>query len=264
MKPLLVFGLRGTLVERIHVRSIPAGMPQPDLTVGLSKVWLRPHMLRTLLALQPHCRLALWSSTTQRNTSPLVEAVFNTPRLYNATDSPKAVEENDGDGVASSAPLPPSPPAAAAEEKEGSERRRRFSSRCAGADAQEGEERDGDAPVQCPVTFEFIWAREYTGADGFRRRNAVVRDDAHATVKDLGLVFKQFPSIAQPHNTILIDDTPSKGKLHADNALWLDTCEGLKVRDTTGMLRLQQFVLDEVCKAKDVRELLPRRIRGGS
>lgn len=247
MKPLLIFGLRGTLVERIHVRKMPAGMPQPDLTVGLSKVWLRPEMLATLLALQEHCNLALWSSTTLRNTTPLVEAVFSTQKFFETFGAGNS-EEGAVGGEAAAVPV--------AEEAAAAGERRRFSKR-----RDDGQASSVGGPFKSPINFQFVWSREHTKADDFRRRNAIIDDDAHATVKDLEAVFRQFPAIAQPHNTILIDDTPSKTKQNADSFLWLDSCEGLRVQDSKGMADLRRFVLEEVCKAKDVRDLLPHRIR---
>ncbi|CCW67863.1 unnamed protein product [Phytomonas sp. Hart1] len=235
MKPLLIFGLRGTLIERLYTSRIPNGMPTPDLTVGITKVWLRPHLLSTLRALQEHCNLAVWSSTTGRNTNPLVNAVFNfhsiNPSLStNDTKAPDSAET-------------PS----------------RFRKR-GGKTSSGGKTGDAPAGLEQPLKFEFIWSREHTSIDEFRRRNSVVNIDAHATVKDLSRVFQQFPEIAQPSNTIIIDDTPSKCKLQADNYIWLDTCEELAIQDEHGMKLLQSFIMEKILPAKDVRGLLPVRI----
>ncbi|CCW64273.1 unnamed protein product [Phytomonas sp. EM1] len=251
MKPLLIFGLRGTLVERLHARNVPSGMPAPDLTVGLAKVWLRPHLLSTLLALQEHCRLAVWSSTTARNTRPLMSAVFN---AY-ATDADPGIVT--GSRVAKQLKAQSSEAAPGSTETVSRFRKR-------GGKASSGFQTDDvSASLEQSPKFEFIWSREHTSVDDFRRRNAVVNDDAYATVKDLSRVFQQFQEIAQPSNTVLIDDTPSKGKLHADNFLWLDTCEGLGIQDQQGMRQLHTFVMEKLLPAKDVRELLPARIRTG-
>ncbi|RNE97177.1 hypothetical protein TraAM80_09449 [Trypanosoma rangeli] len=194
MRPLLVFGLRGTLLERIHASRMPPGMPDGAITVGMSRVWLRPGALESLQALQEHCTLAIWSSTTARNTAPVMEAVFQTH-----SGSPK-------------------------------------------------------------VQFAFVWSREHTTSDDFRRTNAASRDDQHATVKDLREVFHRFPDIATPQNTVLIDDTPSKGKHNAANFLWLETCEELKIENAQVMPALRRFVEQTLLAEKDVRRLLPVRI----
>ncbi|CAD2219374.1 hypothetical protein AGDE_02220 [Angomonas deanei] len=207
-KPLLIFGLRGTLLERVHVRRLPQNAPKEDLTVGLSKVWLRPGMVDTLLTLQNHCRLAVWSSTTARNTTPLIEAVFQDASVFDIHN-------------------------------------------------------EGKKNLKPPIKFEFVWTREHTVADDFRRSSAVVRDDEHATLKDLSSVFRQYAAIANEKNTVLIDDTPSKARMHADNYLWLDSCEGDGIKDTKAMKKLQDFVLQELLETSDVRDVLPRRIRRG-
>lgn len=239
VKPLLVFGLRGTLVERIHVRKVPAGMPAPDLSVGLAKVWLRPHLMETLLALQEHCRLAVWSSTTARNTAPLMEAVFNSPRQYANCGAAAAAAERaeDAEGDAGAAAL----------------KAARFARRSGAA--------GGGAAFKPPLAFEFVWTREHTSVDDFRRVNAVTHEDEHATVKDLSQVFRTYPAIATPENTILIDDTPSKAKMHAANYLWLETCEELCIQRESGLPELRRFVEEVVLKQSDVRRVLPTRIR---
>ncbi|KPI83927.1 hypothetical protein ABL78_7027 [Leptomonas seymouri] len=273
-KPLLVFGLRGTLLERIHVRSVPEGMPAPDLTVGTSKIWLRQHMVEVLQALQPHCRLAIWSSTTARNTHPLVSAVFDSHLQMSAAAAAASVT-GTGSAVGSGFARASAPPAAAeaasasssplSSSEKGSSRVGRFDKKKKAGPAMEAA-KDGSAAadaadVPTPIRFEFVWSREHTRADDFRRLNASVLDDTHATVKDLSLIFTQFPAIAQPENTVLIDDTPSKAKMHADNYLWLDSCQGFNIAETNGMRRLQEFVMQELVPAKDVRDVLCCRIR---
>ena len=288
LKPLLVFGLRGTLLERIHTRNVPQNMPAPDMTVGTSKIWLRPHMMEVLQALQPHCRLAIWSSTTARNTHPLVSAVFDLGLHTHAATKAAAVgaapvDSGAGKGFARASvspsaakadPASASASSTAAEKTNG--RAGRFDKKkttapvaaaaAAAAAAPETAVKDegvssskGGTPV--PIHFEFVWTREHTRADDFRRLNASVLYDNHATVKDLSQIFAQFPAIAQPENTVLIDDTPSKAKMHADNYLWLDTCQELNITDTKGMRRLQEFVMTELVPAKDVRDVLCRRVR---
>ncbi|KPA77331.1 putative mitochondrial TFIIF-stimulated CTD phosphatase [Leptomonas pyrrhocoris] len=264
LKPLLVFGLRGTLMERIHVRNVPENMPAPDLTVGTSKVWLRPHMMEVLRALQPHCRLAIWSSTTARNSHPLVSAVFDSYLQSPAAAAASVTrsESSRGGGFAKT-PVPPtaapSATAAASASETSSGRGGRFDKKKKASPAEEAVTEE--AAALAPIRFEFVWTREHTRADDFRRLNATVLDDNHATVKDLSQLFAQFPAIAQPENTVLIDDTPSKAKMHADNYLWLDTCQGLNVTETNGMRRLQEFVMQELVPARDVRDVLCRRIR---
>ncbi|KAG5509458.1 hypothetical protein JKF63_06768 [Porcisia hertigi] len=277
LKPLLIFGLRGTLVERIHVRHVPEGMPAADLTVGMVKVWLRPHMMKVLKELQAHCRLAIWSSTTARNTTPLVSAVFESNvklqtgkgseatmpahSMYAAAPSVASIKQEASN---TSTILGSAEDAASASNGRGG----RFDKKkrpTASTTAAEGDVALAAANIDTlrpqRVQFEFVWTREHTRVDDFRRLNAVVNDDSHATVKDLSQVFARFPSIAQPQNTVLIDDTPSKAKMHASNFVWLDGCDALRIKDETGLERLHEFVMKELLPAEDVRELLPRRIR---
>lgn len=251
MKPLLIFGLRGTLVERLHVRNIPQGMPDPHLNVGLTRVWLRHEMLQTLLSLQSVCHLAIWSSTTTRNTKALTDAVFQNSEVWK-TNFPDRFGTPPPPGVPAESPLP-----SADNSVEGG----RFSRRKASDSIEVNQ------PVfQSPVKFEFIWSREHTNPDEFRRGNAIIRDDAFATVKDLSRVFEAFPNVATPSNTILIDDTPSKAKKNAGNFLWVDSCQDLGISDKVGMRRLLKFVEKEILEAniKDVRDVLPYRIRSST
>lgn len=274
LKPLLVFGLRGTLLERIHVRNVPAHMPAPDLTVGTSKVWLRPHMMEVLRALQPHCRLAIWSSTTARNTHPLISAVFDSNLQLHTVGQPPSVRAPGAPGSGFGKTPMQVPVSAATAEVEASssagekssgrggrfDKKKKTNALVEEAVASTSASTTAAAAV-APIKFEFVWTREHTRADDFRRLNASVLDDNHATVKDLAQIFAQFPSIAQPENTVLIDDTPSKAKMHADNYLWLDTCEEANITDTNGMRRLQEFVMQELVPVKDVRDILCRRVR---
>lgn len=260
MKPFLIFGLRGTLVERLHVRNIPNGMPEPHLNVGLTRVWLRHDMLETLLALQSTCHLAIWSSTTARNTKALTDAVFHNegvwkkmlPEKFGSSSSTSAA----GTAAAATATAATNSETGSAAGEKGSGR---FSRRKVVA------EEPTVAPVNptfvSPVKFEFIWTREHTIPDEFRRTNAIIRDDAHATIKDLSRVYAAFPGLATPANTILIDDTPSKAKLDAANFLWVDSCQDLGIADKVGMKRLLSFINTELTPGRDVRSILPQRIR---
>lgn len=225
MRPFLIFGLGGTLLERMHPRSVPAGAPAPDLTVGFHKVWLRPNMMQTLLALQTHCDLAIWSSTTARNTNAVVDAVF------------RSGPTGDKGAAAQASPAP-------------EEKGKRFQKR-----DRKPSGSGSDTPGA--LDLKFVWAREHTVADDFRRLNAVVNDDSHATVKDLHKVFEAFPTLATPQNTVLIDDTPSKAKNRADNFIWLDTFDVLKADEDKGILLLKDFIESKIVGAKDVRAVLP-------
>lgn len=244
VRPFLIFGLRGTLVERLHVRSIPVGMPDPDLTVGLTRVWLRPHMFSTLLELQKHCDLAIWSSTTSRNTLALMDSVFMNEAVWRKA-APEHFADNKKGGTAT--------PAAAAAPEKG-----RFSRRVKGGGEEEA---TATGPFVSPLDFKFVWTREHTMPDEFRRTNAVIREDMHATVKDLTRVFVEFPGLATPQNTILIDDTPSKAKHDAANFMWMDSCEDLGIQDEVGMKRLLDRIKNDVLPASDVRKVLPFRVR---
>lgn len=277
MKPLLIFGLRGTLIERIFSRDVTNAMPPHHLMVGLHKVWIRPRMLQTLYALQPHCRLAIWSSTTARNTVTVMDAIFNNKTLlqqhlgstYDGNDP--VAGTNDGSSRTATAATQES-------------RRTSIDSRGGafsalegmkdGATSKDGWAIAGSAPPHAstsaadagewtsPFRFEFVWTREHTTPDDFRRLHVQESSDEYATVKDLGRVFTCFSDISRPYNTVLIDDTPSKAKKHADNFLWLDSCEGLLIQQDRGecMDKLHDWVMKEVLPASDVRTLLPVRI----
>lgn len=261
MKPLLIFGLRGTLVERLHVRNIPSGMPEPNLNVGLTRVWLRHDVLRILLALQSKCHLAIWSSTTARNTKALIDAVFNNeevwkknlPEEFNSTKSGAAAGGEQGAGTTS--------PSNSMKPPQATEKGRFSRRKSAGEEASSSILPVANPAFVSPVKFEFIWTREHTAPDEFRRSNAIIREDAHATVKDLSRVYAAFPELATPRNTVLIDDTPSKAKSNAANFLWADSCQDLGITDKMGMHGLLKFVEEELIPANDVRQILPRRIR---
>lgn len=262
MKPFLIFGLRGTLVERLHVRNIPTGMPEPHLNVGLTRVWLRHDVLSVLLALQTKCHLAIWSSTTARNTKALIDGVFNNEEVWKKNfpekfGSNQNLERAARDTAAAAAATLPEN----AKSSQGIEKGR-FSRRKSAAEEASSPLLPVTNPsFVSPIKFEFIWTREHTAPDEFRRSNAVIREDSHATIKDLNRVYAAFPDIATPQNTILIDDTPSKAKNSAANFLWVDSCQDLGVTDRVGMRRLLEFVEKDLSTTKDVRCLLPQRIR---
>lgn len=184
---LVVFGLRGTLLERIHMSGITPALPQATSVVGQHKIWLRPKTIETLTELSAVCDVAIWSSTTKRNTDPVVSAVF-----------PK-------------------------------------------------------------MDFKFVWTRDNTIPDDFRRSVAVDKEDQHATIKDLHSVWEAYPQYTR-ERTVIVDDTPSKGKMNADNLIWLRSCQQPDVLEEQGMPLLKKFVLDELVSLPDVRSILPKRI----
>lgn len=190
-RPLLVFGLRGTLLERLHASKVPATVPSsvPLITVGLHKVWTRPHLFETLAVLSQHCDVAVWSSTTAKNTTPLMEAVFS----------------------------------------------------------------------NMPQPFRFVWTREHTSSDDFRRMMNSQHEDEHATLKDIHQVLKQFPEY-KIERTVLIDDTPSKARQHSDNFIWLQSFGVDTLTSDAALPQLQEFILKEILPAEDVRRVLPRRV----
>lgn len=186
---LLVFGLRGTLLERIHTSKAAPTLPTPHHSVGMSKVWQRPHMLDSLTKLSEKCDLAIWSSTTTRNTAPLMDAVFQ----------------------------------------------------------------------NAPFSFKFVWSREHTKSDDIRRLMAASRDDEHATLKDLSFVTSAFPQYSLDR-IVLVDDTPSKARLQADNFLWVTTFDENNLRSDNGMESLVEAVNSKLVGCSDVRKILPLQI----
>eukprot|EP00758_Cryptobia_borreli_P012241 Tbor_TRINITY_DN5729_c1_g1::TRINITY_DN5729_c1_g1_i3::g.19690::m.19690 len=187
---LIIFGLRGTLIERLHSSRVSPLMPQSTHTVGMHKIWTRNYLTESLTALSKNCDLAIWSSTTTRNTIPVISAVFG-----------------------------------------------------------------NDHP------FKFVWTREQTKPDDFRRSMPYDAEDENSTVKDLKEVFRHFPQYT-PQHTIIIDDTPSKCRINAENYLWMRGLEG----DGDSILRddelqkLVTFVENKAMKTDDVRKLLPYRL----
>jgi hypothetical protein len=186
---LVIFGMRGTLLERIHARDIPVGMPENPIQVNLHKVWLRPNVTQILEELSEHCDLAVWSSTTARNTGPVMEAAFPSRKTFD---------------------------------------------------------------------FKFVWTREHTSADSFRRIGASEKEDEHATIKDVARVTATFPKYSLDR-IVLVDDTPSKARVHADNFLWLKSCRTQDILDAVPLANAKTFILNELVPAKDVRDLLPKR-----
>mmetsp|Transcript_16007 Transcript_16007/g.24940 ORF Transcript_16007/g.24940 Transcript_16007/m.24940 type:complete len:204 (-) Transcript_16007:67-678(-) len=77
-KPLLIiFGLRGTLLERLSIQDTASIIKRrPTLTFSKYNVWLRPGILNTLERLSKVSNLAIWSATPHRNTVPLVSMAF--------------------------------------------------------------------------------------------------------------------------------------------------------------------------------------------
>lgn len=187
---LVVFGLRGTMLERLHKSKVPATMPLPTTSIGMHQVWLRPQLIPTLRELSAHCDFGIWSSATKRNTDPLVKLV-----------------------------LP----------------------------AAEG------------LKFKFVWSRENTLPDDFRRSVVIDPSDEWSTIKDITALTSEFPDV-DPARTVFVDDTPSKLRTSAANCLWIDTCEGEKIEEPTALLRMRDFILDELVPARDVRTILPRKV----
>ena len=181
----MIFGLRGTLLERLHLSKVPLTHPPSTIAVGMHKVWIRPGVNEAIDELHQHWDLAVWSSTTARNTMPLMDAVFG-------------------------------------------ERRGKFS---------------------------FVWTREQTMPDEYRRTGAHDGEDENATIKDLSLVWRAFPQYT-PQRTVLIDDTTSKAKRNADNFLWMRSyCDNLD--DKKGLAELLKVVSEKLLPSSDVRLVLP-------
>ena len=77
-KPFLViFGLRGTLLERLNIQETTSAIPRrPSLTFAKYNAWLRPGCTDLLAKLTEVCDVAIWSATPHRNTAPLVSMAF--------------------------------------------------------------------------------------------------------------------------------------------------------------------------------------------
>eukprot|EP00759_Apiculatamorpha_spiralis_P011313 PhF_6_TR18709/c0_g1_i1/m.27339 len=74
---LLIFGLRGTLLERLSLSETPTTLSRrPTHTFTKYNLWLRPGAQHVLSQLSKTCDLAIWSATPQRNTVPLVQTAL--------------------------------------------------------------------------------------------------------------------------------------------------------------------------------------------
>jgi hypothetical protein len=217
-RPRSVFGLRGTLLERLHASKLPTNAAiAPQHSFGLHKVWLRPHALETLVALSEQCDLALWSSTTARNTNTMVQEIFGYP-------SPSASPSSSTKSTDAMASLNP---------------------------------KSSGAPTSIP--FKFVWTREHTSSDDFRRLLSSQNEDEFATLKDLNMVVSSFPDVSMDR-VVLVDDTPSKSRLQAGNLIWLEGYGEHNLEHDDGLIRLQQFILKDIVPAPDVRNVLPKRL----
>lgn len=73
---LLVFGLRGTLLERLH-HSNAMHMPLANrVTMGHSVMWLRKDVTPVLQRLSKTCDIAIYSSTTRKNVLTCTNVAF--------------------------------------------------------------------------------------------------------------------------------------------------------------------------------------------
>lgn len=91
-------------------------------------------------------------------------------------------------------------------------------------------------------------------------RSAGVR--SHATLKDLRVVWRQFPQYG-PANTVIVDDSVSKSRLNPANAIWVpDFNAGTMTHEAFNgdavLPQLQQY-LAELVDAADVRVVLRER-----
>lgn len=83
---LIIMGVRGTILERQRF-TMPETVRRPDFTVGVNKVWMRPHFFEMLDSLvsagggEDHVRFALWSSQTARNALSLTEGIQREPGM---------------------------------------------------------------------------------------------------------------------------------------------------------------------------------------
>jgi hypothetical protein len=116
-------------------------------------------------------------------------------------------------------------------------------------------------PADGKVQMKFVWSRENTVADDFRRSIIVDPDDEFATIKDAKLVWRHYPQYT-PQRTVLIDDTPSKVRRTMDNFLWLSTFGEAEVAagGDDELQRMRDFILTKLVNAPDVRDILPHRL----
>jgi len=75
-RPLVIFGLKGTLIDRVHTSAAATITAEATCHVGNFRVWTRPHMMDLLRWTATKADVAIWSSATKRNTAPFVEAAL--------------------------------------------------------------------------------------------------------------------------------------------------------------------------------------------
>ena len=75
-RPLVVFGLKGTLIDRVHTSGSSAVAAEPSCHVGNFRVWVRPGAHDVLSWTSQHADIAIWSSATKRNTTQFAEAAL--------------------------------------------------------------------------------------------------------------------------------------------------------------------------------------------
>ena len=103
---LLVLSLRGTLLDRLHVSDSRNVAFDPSATVGVYRYWVRPHAREFVTWAGEHFDLAIWSSATMRNNTPMIKAlnvpgfdpVFTWSREHTRADDHRrnhVVEEDD-------------------------------------------------------------------------------------------------------------------------------------------------------------------------
>lgn len=209
---LIVFGLNGSLLQRarpVVAANINAPTTVEQHTIGVQKVFVRPGAKAGLQQLlDAGHSLGIWSSTTLKNTEPIVNTVF-------------------------------------------------------------GEE-------EAKKMFSFIWARDHTKPDVYRRQNSLGDTESeHSTIKDIQLLWDYKLGIREgqtpkdvsfgPHNTVIVDDEPSKTRGHSDNLLWIPqfTVEdpvASTMDESLGFNETISFLLGELSEVQDVREVLPKKI----
>lgn len=88
--------------------------------------------------------------------------------------------------------------------------------------------------------MEFVWGREYTITDVNHKDPSTMHD----TVKDLNVIWKSSDHW-KINNTILIDDTESKGRLCSDNLLLVPEFTHHTAPDDDFLMRLGDVLLEE-------------------
>jgi hypothetical protein len=208
---LIVFGLNGSLLQRarpVVAANLNAPTSVEQFTVGVQKVYVRPGAKKGLQQLlDAGHSLGIWSSTTLKNTEPIVNTVF------------------------------------------------------------------GDE--ESKKMFSFVWARDHTKPDIYRRQNSLGDSESeHSTIKDIQLLWDYKLGVKEgtgdtvsfgPHNTVIVDDEPSKTRGHSDNLLWIPqfTVEdpvASTMDETLGFNETTSFLLNELSTVEDVREILPKKI----